>query len=583
MATREQLERALMNAHNAGDVEAARMLAVAIKSGQFTQEAEQAQEVAAEQASVEQGFDPEIPTDEALQADQQRAAEERERKSQRTVGDYATGVGESLLTTATGATGGALGYGVGAIEGAIGELTGNLEQGEAEKVAQERAASLTYAPRTEVGQEITSDIGDALGALPPVLGMTPIAQLRAAIPNKQITKAALKSPKYKRQLIADQIRDGNTDIANVTKMLNESGEVVTNKAAKATLKTLAKDIGDEHATAIVTVVERMNPASKAQLSKMLDVVEKGKKDPIFGQTNRPSDILGNSVAERGRAIAKLNKQASNQIGNIAKSIDSEVDISRPVGEFFNKMQELGVKFERGDDGWVKPDFSRSKFIGGSQKDMTVLINDLMSDSPKFDDAHKLKRFIRDNIDFDAVGPGQIKGESQKILKDLASGIDSILDEASPQYAKANEKFALTVELRDRFNKLSGGEIDLFDEAANKSLGGKARRLVSNAESRVAIEDLIRQSEGALKKHGVRFKDDIPSLNYAVTQLENIFKIEPPGSFQGRIQRAGENIVRGEGITKGATDAAISYLKDTFKPDDAAKLKAIRDLIKPQSK
>tara|TARA_R110000868_G_scaffold210375_1_gene460386 strand:+ start:21220 stop:23253 length:2034 start_codon:yes stop_codon:yes gene_type:complete len=89
-------------------------------------------------------------------------------------GDVAQGVGEAALTTATGATGGALGFFGGSLSGALGELTGRLKPGEGLEEAQALAAKLTYAPKTEAGQEFVDDIGEALGSLPPVLG-TPSA------------------------------------------------------------------------------------------------------------------------------------------------------------------------------------------------------------------------------------------------------------------------------------------------------------------------------------------------------------------------------------------------------------------------
>ena len=40
------------------------------------------------------------------------------------------------------------------------------------------------------------------------------------------------------------------------------------------------------------------------------------------------------------------------------------------------MTTATYNFKQGEDGWITPDFSRSRFAGGSQKDMTILINDI---------------------------------------------------------------------------------------------------------------------------------------------------------------------------------------------------------------
>ena len=112
-------------------------------------------------------------------------------------GDVAQGVRETALTTVTGATGGAAGLFVGSLSGALGELTGRLKPGEGLEEAQALAAKLTYAPKTEAGQEFVGDIGEALGSLPPVLGTPSATGLkgvsRVAPTSKSAEAAQLKS------------------------------------------------------------------------------------------------------------------------------------------------------------------------------------------------------------------------------------------------------------------------------------------------------------------------------------------------------------------------------------------------------
>lgn len=568
-----------------------------------------------------QGVDIDVPTEENLALEQQRAVQEQARQAQIPLSEKALGVGEALLTTGTGATTGAAGFGVGSLIGAAGELTGLLEEGEGEQLASEFADALTYSPRTETGQEITQELADALSVLPPVLGSAPITPIRAgqlasrpvkitakstkdAIKNTSDVIRSLgaikdpatinqlqeilpdqikKTPRAKRAVIAEMVRADSPNVDNVTKMLSDTGELVTNKTSKRALKVLSRDFGDDKAAQTVSVIENMTPATKKRLNDMLDIIQRGEKEPLFKQENRPSDVLGNAVADRARAIARINKNESKKIGDIASRTNKVVDIQRPATDFFNGLRELGVTFSRGEDGWITPDFSRSKFIGGSQKDMAVLINDLANPQKQFKAAHDLKRTIRDNIDFDAVGPGQIKGESQNLLKKLSSGIDDILDSESPQYRSANEKFAKTVGLRDRFSKLTGREINIFDDAADKSLGPKARRIVSNAQSRAEIMELLRDAESTLGDLGVNFKDDISGLNHAVTQLEQAFKIEPPGSFQGRIQRAGVNLAQGISPKTAATEAILEKVTSINKPDFNKKMRAFRSLANQGNK
>ena len=262
--------------------------------------------------------------------------------------DELIGVGDAALTTATGATSGAIGFGLGTLEGAARELTGNIPRGEGQKIAQERAAELTFAPRTEEGQRNVKFIGEKLGVLPPVLGTTPLNTLRPLVAGKAVTDRLLRNPRAKRTLLADEIRKGNPNIELVTKALNESGEVITRPASKKAVKVLG---GDHIAQGTVAVIENMSPASKKILNEQLNNISKGRREPLFGDANRPSNTLGKSILERAIAIDKVNDRAGKTIGKTSESLkDINVDISGANNTFLNGINELGVTFSRAEDG-----------------------------------------------------------------------------------------------------------------------------------------------------------------------------------------------------------------------------------------
>lgn len=112
------------------------------------------------------------------------------------------GAGEAGLTMLTGASGGALGSIAGTVEG----ITKSIIDGsygtpagaqEAERIAMQRAGQLTYAPRTEQGQEQVEAVGEVAGNLFGPLGGMPreVAALArgaaAARPAVQATGAAM--------------------------------------------------------------------------------------------------------------------------------------------------------------------------------------------------------------------------------------------------------------------------------------------------------------------------------------------------------------------------------------------------------
>lgn len=157
MATLAEMKIALVNAHNAGDQDAARKLAAFIAQAQPD--------------LVNQIPGTQVPG--TLPG-----------KPEQTIADKAVGVGETALAAVTGATGGLAGQVAGTLKGlAESILNGSFGTPEAArevaKSAQGAAGAMTYAPRTDAGQEMTADFGEAMAPLVAVAPMLNVTQALA--------------------------------------------------------------------------------------------------------------------------------------------------------------------------------------------------------------------------------------------------------------------------------------------------------------------------------------------------------------------------------------------------------------------
>lgn len=163
MATLAELELAFVNADKAGDADAARRLAIIIKREYARQEADPIVELESElppgvpRGPVEIRRDVEVPGTTIP-------------KEESGFLDKVTGTGEAALTIASSIPATL----VGNIEGVATELaTGDFGEGTAEKIAKERAQKMTFAPRTEAGQEAlktVAEVAEPFAGLPPVMG-----------------------------------------------------------------------------------------------------------------------------------------------------------------------------------------------------------------------------------------------------------------------------------------------------------------------------------------------------------------------------------------------------------------------------
>ena len=445
-------------------------------------------------------------------------------------------------------------------------------------------------------------IGGAIGGAIPIVGpklvelgkkgFTKSAQkisnvvnsMKEFSPTELANKLTGVTAKQKRKFLAEQIKQGNPNTETVAKMLNETGQVVTNPKAKEAMKLL-KIAPDDHESLInMSVLENMSKASKQRVGKMLDTIKLGRNDPDFRQNNRVTDVVGDAIGARAQQVARINKSAGKRIGQEAEKLSGKtIDVSGAEKEFQDAINKIGVTID--DEGILN--FSNSRFVGGGQDKVQRISNFVRSGKMDGLEAHETKQFIRELVSFGKGTESAISEKSSGILKDLARGIDVVLDKASKGYEKANERFAATIDAKNKLQKMAGKDalgnpIELFSEEASSAFGSKARRIVSNATTRTQINQTLKETDEVLKGFNINFKDDISSLNTIATYLENNFKLQQAASFQGGIERGtantiGENIARGVSPKMAAIDAGIKAI--AAKPASFEdKLKAFKLLI-----
>lgn len=171
MATIGQLEQALVAADKAGDTDSARKLAAIIGK------------VDRKKLIPDQDVDGTVAM-----------------KPETTLAQDVVGTGEAALTVGTGATTGMAGMVGGMLKGLAEQiLSGQFGTPEAAQAvaasAQKGAAALTYAPKTQAGQEITEKVGEVASLVPPVLPVAPALAASAASAGAPARQAAATAAK----------------------------------------------------------------------------------------------------------------------------------------------------------------------------------------------------------------------------------------------------------------------------------------------------------------------------------------------------------------------------------------------------
>lgn len=294
MATLQELELALVNADKAGDLDAARRLAAVL--------------VKARQDTTNQIPDTIVPgtTPEYVEP---------------SLGEKIVGTGEAALTLATGATGGTVGMIGGTLKGLAEQiLSGQFGSQEAanlvQKSAMQGAQALTYAPRTQSGQEQVQAVGEVLQNVPPVIPV--IGPIGAVAGSTKMAAPVAAAP-----VVAATKRAGQT-VAKATEPIREMLPGVTTKRPTPGTQASGGAAGVDMAT--------LRQAKAEELPVPIKLTE-GQKTRQFEQQRFERETaklpeVGAPIRER---FATQNKQLQQNLETFIDMTGAEAPDLRSIG------------------------------------------------------------------------------------------------------------------------------------------------------------------------------------------------------------------------------------------------------------
>ena len=242
------------------------------------------------------------------------------------VADALVGAGETALALGTGATGGAVGMIGGTLKGLAEQiLSGQFGTQQAadlvEQEAMRGAEALTYAPRTQAGQEQTQAVGEALAPLAAVAPMT--AELGAIASG---AKAAVPAAVAAARPAAAAVQRA---AAPAVQAVQRGAETV--RGAIPGVRTTAPSVG---AAATPEALRR------TEIAAQLPVPFTGKAGLTSGQASRDYALLQfeKESAKAPDMGAPLRERVENQTATMIQNFDALVDRLEPVA---TTRRELG--------------------------------------------------------------------------------------------------------------------------------------------------------------------------------------------------------------------------------------------------
>jgi len=358
------------------------------------------------------------------------------------------------------------------------------------------------------------------------------------------------------------------DAANVTARFKPGpgGKPVPDPAGRAAVSQ-GVDEG------LVASIKAAPQADKAAMRRMVSILEKRMENRRYGVLRRPSDVAGETVAKRYRQVLDLNQEAAQRLrGEAEKLRGQRVDVQPAVGEFLSDLRELGVTFDGAEGAF---DFAGSSIEGvKAAENLLNAIGRRMTREgvPDAYDTHMLKRFIDEHVSYGKNAEG-LTGQTEIAVKRLRSRLDEALDSKFDDYRMVNEQYSDTISALDELQALSGRKVDLTGPHGDKALGTLARRLTSNAQSRVPLLQTLDELDAVGQKYGLPMEGDVITQVMFIQDLEDKFGAFASSSFMGDIEKGVK-----QGMTQVLRDKAATSGRRFMGYGEDDYLKALKDLL-----
>jgi uncharacterized protein YoxC len=504
-----------------------------------------------------------------------------------TLGQQAIGAGETALTALTGATGGTLGMIGGTLKGLADEIRagefGSYEAADRiEKKANELAAALTYQPRTEAGQEMVQELGEAASVLTPLAGLAgPAAQVGqlgktsvSAMPKVQPILSAIDIPEIRNRSMIDAINSGSKKAANY---IERGGKAVNSRALKK-----ARDIGViDDATSVL--IKGSSAEDKKAALDMIKSAKRGLTDKKAQYLDRTYDSVGSALKQRVKTLDSVMDDYGKRIGALTKNMEGEVSLDNAVSNFTNKLyDDLSVRFQQ-SEGKFKPIFKGSAIEDNATAKRVVSRLVERIQSPKMSNpnyAHRtLKQYIDDQVNYGKTGEG-LTGKADSIVKGFRSDINKTLQDAIPKYGELNSVYSKAADLKNAISDSIGRKVNLEDPRA---MGTATRALGNNTQKRGNMINAINDIEDFSRSLGKEQKGDVMTQFIIADELDKLLGGQASTGLKGQTTGVAGEAVKAVAEPRSLISKAGKLL--TREADTAEKLtayeKAIKDMLRGQ--
>ena len=174
--------------------------------------------------------------------------------------------------------------------------------------------------------------------------------------------------------------------------------------------------------------------------------------------------------------------------------------------------------------------------------------------------HNLKLQLDNLIDYGRTSQ-QLTAEGQRTVKSIRAELNQVLRTVDPDYAKANDVVSRGLDAFDNLRQSAGTKVDIFADTADKAVGQQLRRLFSNTQARVNLEDTVKLLDDLADELGGSFNTNAYDLALFANNLDRKFGAVAETSIQGVMEAAqmASNVARAD--VPGMAAQGARFVKD----------------------
>lgn len=444
----------------------------------------------------------------------------------------------------------------------------------------------TYQPRTETGKRYSRNIADALSPVGEALES--IGETFGQAGARGLEPFGLEAEGYalgKTAPTAAAIATGGIGGGATANVLKRMPGAARSRQARIDKKVRDEMVYQGMDPDMVNMFREAAPTDKNAMREMVDIVERGLKQPDFEITNPYSTPAGKNVKRQYDFVDKKRREAGKKLDEAAKRLKGQpIDVAPAIDNFLSSLDDMGIRFNE-KTGRVSFPGSDIEKLSGLEKTVTDLVDVLRMDhlpsgvAPTAYDAHRIKRWIDNNVSYSKRQEG-MTAQVEILMKNLRHDLDTALDGRFSDYDKWNTVYRETKEATQAIQDGTVSSIDVAAPNVERALGIETRKLLSNYASGSAQMNALDLLQSVANKYGGNFDDNLLHQVMFVQQLRAAF---PRLEARKRTFAAESGGLKSQDVRdpKGAVvdralDAGIEMVRG--KRDEEALLKALKRLL-----